>query len=278
MTRLTPKDVGDLVSRLDTFELGLREITGLGLRGVAIRSVAHDPVCVPLIGARLAVVPITSGEGVISGFADCVATILGHLGCEAWVTAQPDVRGIQAAVAQPYRVEQQSLERTLEPDQYVLVDKLTPRFDDYKRGDIVIFDPPATWAGSRGTPYIKRIIGLAGDKVAVRDGRVYVNDVVLVEPYVYDGQPTVATGTDSEWVVPPGDLFVLGDHREDSADSRVFGPIPREHVIGRAWLRYWPLGTFGVLPTPSYPGVSGKPGAGAASPAAATPEASPSGP
>jgi len=100
MTRLTPKDVGDLVSRLDTFELGLREITGLGLRGVAIRSVAHDPVCVPLIGARLAVVPITSGEGVISGFADCVATILGHLGCEAWVTAQPDVRGIQAAVAQ----------------------------------------------------------------------------------------------------------------------------------------------------------------------------------
>ena len=100
MTRLTPKDVGDLVSRLDTFELGLREITGLGLRGVAIRSVAHDPVCVPLIGARLAVVPITSGEGVISGFADCVATILGHLGCEAWVMAQPDVRGIQAAVAQ----------------------------------------------------------------------------------------------------------------------------------------------------------------------------------
>ncbi len=185
---------------------------------------------------------------------------------------------IQTFVAQPYRVEQQSMERTLEPDQYVLVDKLTPRFDDYKRGDIVIFDPPATWAGSRGTPYIKRIIGLAGDKVAVRDGRVYVNDVVLVEPYVYDGQPTVATGTDSEWVVPPGDLFVLGDHREDSADSRVFGPIPREHVIGRAWLRYWPLGTFGVLPTPSYPGVSGKPGAGAASPAAATPEASPSGP
>jgi pyrrolysine biosynthesis protein PylD len=100
MTRLTPHDVDGLVSSLEVFELGLREMTGLGLRGVAIRSVAHDPVCVPLIGARFAVVPITSGEGVITGFADCVATILSHLGCEAWVTAQPDVRGIQAAAAQ----------------------------------------------------------------------------------------------------------------------------------------------------------------------------------
>ena len=100
MTRLTPDDVGGLISSLESFEDGLRELTGLGLRGVAIRSVAHDPVCVPLIGARLAVVPITSGEGVISGFADCVAAILDHLGCEAWVTAQPDVRGIQGAVAQ----------------------------------------------------------------------------------------------------------------------------------------------------------------------------------
>lgn len=100
MTRLTPDDVGGLISSLEIFEEGLRELTGIGLRGVAIRSVAHDPVCVPLIGARLAVVPMTSGEGVISGFADCVAAILCHLGCEAWVTAQPDVRGIQGAVAQ----------------------------------------------------------------------------------------------------------------------------------------------------------------------------------
>jgi pyrrolysine biosynthesis protein PylD len=100
MTRLTPRDVDGLVADLEAFEGRLREITGLGLRGVAIRSVAHAPVCVPLIGARLAVVPITTGEGVISGFADCVAAILTHLGCEAWVTAQPDVRGIQGAVAQ----------------------------------------------------------------------------------------------------------------------------------------------------------------------------------
>jgi signal peptidase I len=185
---------------------------------------------------------------------------------------------IQTFVAQPYRVEQQSMERTLEPDQYVLVDKLTPRFDDYKRGDIIIFDPPTTWATDRRTPFIKRIIGLPGDHVAIKDGRVYVNDVALVEPYLYDGQPTVATGADSDWILPPGQLFVMGDHREDSADSRVFGPVARDHVIGRAWLRYWPIGTFGVLPTPSYPELTGPPGAGASSPAPGTPKASPSTP
>jgi signal peptidase I len=185
---------------------------------------------------------------------------------------------IQTFVAQPYRVEQQSMERTLEPDQYVLVDKLTPRFDDYKRGDIVIFDPPATWVGGHGTPYIKRIVGLPGDTVTLSDGLVYVDGVALQEPYLYEGQPTVATGPDSTWVVPPGQLFVMGDHREDSADSRVFGPIPRERVIGRAWLRYWPISTFGVLPTPSYPELAGTTGAGASSPAPGSPEASPSGP
>ena len=70
---------------------------------------------------------------------------------------------IQTFVAQPYRVEQQSMERTLEPDQYVLVDKLTPRFDDYSRGDIVVFEPPEAWVqGGPKTPFIKRVIGLAG--------------------------------------------------------------------------------------------------------------------
>src|SRR3954466_2715591 len=84
---------------------------------------------------------------------------------------------IQTFVAQPYRVQQQSMEHTLEPEQYVLVDKLTPRFDQYNRGDIVVFSPPESWAiQSDGTPYIKRIVGIGGDIVEVRDdGFVYVN-------------------------------------------------------------------------------------------------------
>jgi pyrrolysine biosynthesis protein PylD len=86
-----------LSDRLSEFEAGLRDLTGLGLRELAMNTVADPPVCVPLHGTRIAVVPITSGEGVIGGFSDCVAAILRHLGSDAWVTAQPDVRGIQEA-------------------------------------------------------------------------------------------------------------------------------------------------------------------------------------
>ena len=92
---------------------------------------------------------------------------------------------IQNFVAQPYKVQQQSMERTLEPEQYVLVDKLTPRFDQYKRGDIVVFKPPADW-GDDETPFIKRVIGEGGDTIDIRDdGLVYVNDVALDEPYLF---------------------------------------------------------------------------------------------
>ena len=97
---------------------------------------------------------------------------------------------IQTFVAQPYRVEQMSMERTLEPDQYVLVDKLTPRWDDYSRGDIVVFEPPPEWVeGGPQTPFIKRVIGLPGETVEIRDGAVYIDDVKLDEPYLFDLQP-----------------------------------------------------------------------------------------
>ena len=166
--------------------------------------------------------------------------------------------GIQTFVAQPYKVQQNSMEHTLEPEQYVLVDKLTPRWADYGRGDIVVFDPPEAWsAGGSGVPFIKRVIGLPGDSVELRDGKVFVNDEELEEPYIFETNG-VAVSTDpspggqSVWQVPQGELLVFGDHRDNSADSRAFGPIDVKHVIGRAWLRYWPFDTFGVLPTPSY--------------------------
>jgi len=163
---------------------------------------------------------------------------------------------IQNFVAQPYRVQQQSMEHTLEPDQYVLVDKLTPRFDAYKRGDIVVFNPPDAWAQGDGTPYIKRVIGLPGDTVEVRDGGIYIDGSRLAEPYIFEGQQTVVTGDRSTWQVPQGELVVMGDHRMNSADSRVFGPIPETSIVGRDWLRYWPFSTFGILQTPTYTGVS----------------------
>ena len=168
--------------------------------------------------------------------------------------------GIQTFVAQPYKVQQGSMENTLLPEQYVLVDKLTPHWANYSRGDIVVFDPPETWsAGGAGVPFIKRVIGLPGDRVELKGGHVYVNSVELDEPYIFEdnGIPQTtepSVGGPSDWLVPAGDLLVMGDHRQDSADSRTFGPIQIGHVIGRAWLRYWPFNVFGVLPTPSYLG------------------------
>lgn len=170
---------------------------------------------------------------------------------------------IQNFVAQPYKVQQQSMEHTLEPEQYVLVDKLTPRWDPYKRGDIVVFTPPAGGGGDK-TPFIKRVIGQSGDTVEVRDdGIVYINGRALDESaYLFREtpddpiQPTTAPLDQSTWTIPPGELFLMGDHRANSADSRSFGPVPAAQVIGRAWLRYWPVDTFGVLPTPTYPSTT----------------------
>jgi signal peptidase I len=160
--------------------------------------------------------------------------------------------GIQTFVAQPYRIEGGSMETTLLPDQYVLIDKLTPRWAPYARGDIVVLDPPEQAAGG-GAPFIKRVIGVAGDRVELRDGIVYVNGVALDEAYIYavDGvrQTTKpAFGEATEWLVPAGEVFVMGDHRSASSDSRSFGPVETGHVLGRAWLRYWPIDAFGVLP------------------------------
>jgi len=170
--------------------------------------------------------------------------------------------GIQTFVAQPYKVQQGSMETTLMPDQYVLVDKLTPRWAPYARGDIVVFDPPETWSSGGGVPFIKRVIGLPGDRIELQDGKVLVNGVELDEPYIFeeDGVPQTTdaqAGGASQWLVPEDELLVMGDHRQDSADSRSFGPIEIRHVIGRAWLRYWPFDTFGVLQRPGHPELDG---------------------
>jgi signal peptidase I len=163
---------------------------------------------------------------------------------------------VQHFVAQPYQILQVSMEHTLEPGQYVLVDKLSPNFSDYKRGDIVVFEPPSGYSeDGRDIPFIKRVIGVAGDTVEVHDGHVFVNGARLDEPYVYEGQSTVPLTNITTWRVSDGELFVLGDHREASTDSRYFGPIKKSSVIGRAWLRYLPFDKFGLVDSANYPNV-----------------------
>lgn len=167
--------------------------------------------------------------------------------------------GIQTFVAQPFKVQQGSMENTLIPEQYVLVDKLSPRWDPYSHGDIIVFEPPSSWSQGSTVPFIKRVIGLAGDEVELRDGLVYVNGVRLAEDYIFRDAAGVAQeslpapGGATHWLIPEGSLFVMGDHRQDSADSRNFGPIAVAHVVGRAWLRYWPFDAFSILQVPSYP-------------------------
>ena len=163
--------------------------------------------------------------------------------------------GIQTFVAQPFRVEQGSMLDTLREGQYVLIDKLTPGLTGYERGDIVVFRPRAVPGDIDDTPYIKRIIGVAGDTVEIRNGGVWVDGARLDEPYVYGDDGTYPfSARVTSWEVPEGALFVLGDHRSDSADSRSdrIGLVPLENAIGRAFLRYWPLPALSVLESPTY--------------------------
>lgn len=119
-----------------------------------------------------------------------------------------------------------------------------------QRGDIIVFNPPISNATK---PYIKRIIGMPGDTVAIRDGQVFVNGEALDEPYLNGVATSWPNGNPArEMVVPDGHYFVLGDNRNNSTDSRSFGPISESKIIGKAWIAYWPSSNSGILHTPTY--------------------------
>jgi signal peptidase I len=169
-------------------------------------------------------------------------------------------------VAQPFEVEQNSMVATIQPGDYVLIDKLTPRWSDYERGDIVVFQPPDGFEQG-GVPFIKRVIGLPGETVRLENGSVFITqpggvEIRIDEPYVVpgpDGRPAPtlprdAAGT-TEWIVRDGEYFVMGDNRPESQDSRFFGPIDRELIVGRAFVRYFPIDRITLFEAPAYPGL-----------------------
>lgn len=164
---------------------------------------------------------------------------------------------IQTFLVQTYRVEGRSMDITLRDGQHLLIDKLTPRFDDYSRGDVVVLHPPDIPEDS--TPYIKRVIAVAGERVEIHDGSVWIDGVQLDEPYVRPGTTTEPETDEEVWDVGEGEVFVMGDNRPDSQDSRAFGVVRTDGIIGRAFLRFWPLDTLGILQTPTYPELSGAP-------------------
>ncbi|MDQ1300146.1 MAG: signal peptidase [Chloroflexota bacterium] len=146
---------------------------------------------------------------------------------------------IHAFLAQATRVYGQSMEPNLHTDERLVVEKLSYRFHGPRRGDIVVLRDPS------GGPelLIKRVVGLPGERVSMSDGRVYIDGAALTEPYL--SQSTQGGGR--SWLVPPLTIFVMGDNRNASRDSRVFGPVSLNQIIGRALFRYWPPSDIGVV-------------------------------
>jgi len=132
------------------------------------------------------------------------------------------------------------MEPNLHTDQRLVVEKVSYRFHGPRRGDIVVIRVP-----SQGEELlIKRVVGLPGETVEIRDGRVYIDGQLLDEPYA---SGSTRQGRTAQVVVPPLHVFVMGDNRDHSNDSRAFGPVPIDNIVGRAWLSYWPLRDAGLI-------------------------------
>jgi signal peptidase I len=182
------------------------------------------------------------------------------------------------AVVQNFKVEGRSMEPTLHHGQYLVINKalywhldadvastILPRifgeappasqavfvFGEPQRGDIVVFRFPR----DPSRDFIKRVIAVPGETVEIRNGRVYVNGQLIDEWYINE------TGNYS-WgprKMPPGEYFVLGDNRNNSSDSHVWGPVPRDNIIGKAWISYWPVDQFGFLSDSALAGAIARP-------------------
>ena len=146
-----------------------------------------------------------------------------------------------------FRIEGDSMEPNLHNGEYVLIDKVSYLLHPPERGDVVVFTPP-----NNERDYIKRVIGLPGDTVEVRGGQVYVNGVMLDEPYL---QQAILRDEPAR-IVEEGRYFVLGDNRNNSSDSRSFGTITPQSIVGRAWLVYWPPSDWSTVPHHTYAALS----------------------
>jgi signal peptidase I len=147
---------------------------------------------------------------------------------------------VRPVIAAPFYVGSESMVPTLEVWDRVLINKLAYDFAEPERGDIVLFRSP----DGGEDPLIKRVVGLPGDRIAVREGTLFVNGEARREPYVNDRLRT-PQGPYGPLRVPEDHVFVMGDNRANSQDSRVFGPVPEGNLIGEALFRFWPPGRVG---------------------------------
>lgn len=162
-------------------------------------------------------------EGVITTFKEIFQTALISLGIFLFV---------YIFLVQPHRVKGDSMVSNFQDGELLLTEKVSYRFSEPKRGDVVVFEAPV----GRQVDFIKRIIGLPGDRVEIKGGSVFVNGNKILEPYISaltQGEENVKLGEN--------EYFVLGDNRTASSDSRIFGSIKRKSIRGRVWFVYWPI-------------------------------------
>ena len=158
---------------------------------------------------------------------------------------------IYLLILQPHKIKGASMEPNFHDGEYLLTDKVSYRFGEPGRGDVIVFKAPPTYKDE----FIKRVIGLPGDEVMVSNSKVYVNGNELTEPYLPSGTVNAAgryTPEGQSIRVPEGTYFVMGDNREHSLDSRNIGAIEKQYITGRAWFIYWPVSKAGTVPAPTY--------------------------
>ena len=143
-----------------------------------------------------------------------------------------------------FQVQGSCMEPTLHSGQYLIVSRLTYWVHPPERGDVVILHPP----NNPSDDYIKRIVGVPGERIEIRDGEVWVDGILLHEPYVA-GPPTYS----DSWNLGEGGYLVLGDNRNNASDSHSWGVLPQENIVGKAWLCYWPPEEWGMVAHHAFP-------------------------
>jgi signal peptidase I len=173
-------------------------------------------------------------------------------------------------IMRPHKIKGQSMMPNFPDSEYLLTEKVTYYLHEPERGDVVVFTPPPQAADLSSVScgkinsiptteisdeYIKRVIAVPGERVMVKEGHVYINEKLLKEPYIANSvstDPKTFLCDELDYTVPPGELFVMGDNREYSSDSRYWGPITKKSISGRAWIIYWPVNLGGTVKKPDY--------------------------
>ncbi len=183
------------------------------------------------------------------------------------------VFGVRTFIAEPRYIPSSSMEPTLQINDRLIIEKISYKFRKPERGEVLVFNPPAVKAvPDPSLVYIKRLIGLPGDRISIREGKVFINNQPLTEPYIREAPdytlPTAdpaecqacfvpnevnQNGKNLSFTVPPNTYWMMGDNRNNSLDSHAWGFLPEQNIVGRASFRYWPPDDrFGELVTPKF--------------------------